>query len=297
MTGPIRTRSELEAGSGRRRDLSLPPEPEPLPLPVADNHVHLDIADGDSSGVADLMAAAARVNVPHAVQIGCDLPAARWTHRLLDSRDDLLGGVAIHPNDAARIVADQGVAALDEAVEEIDLLLDHPRMRVVGETGLDHFRTGPQGGQAQEHSFRRHIDIAKRRGLALQIHDRDAHADVIRILHSEGAPERTVFHCFSGDIEMARHCAAEGWFMSFAGVVTFSNAALLREALRVVPSELLLVETDAPFLTPHPFRGRPNASYLIPLTVRAMAEIRADDLEELCCALAANTARVYGAWG
>lgn len=293
---PVRRRDDLEPGSGRRRDLTLPPEPEPLPLAVPDNHVHLDIADGEGATLDGLLASAARVNVPTGVQIGCDLPAARWTRSILDSRPELLGGVALHPNEAARIAAAGGAAALDAAVAEIETLIDHPRMRVVGETGMDRFRTGPEGLSAQEASFRAHIDMAKRNGLALQIHDRDAHDEVIEVLASEGAPDRTVFHCFSGDAAMARRCADEGWYASFAGVVTFKNAEPLRAALRVMPQELLLVETDAPFLTPHPYRGRPNASFLVPLTVRAMAEVRGEDLEELCAALAANSVRVYGSW-
>lgn len=287
-------------------DPDRPPEPEPLPLPVADNHVHLDMAggrDGRAGGppgpdrVGDLLAAGARANVPRAVQIGCDLAAARWTRQLLDEWPQLLGGVALHPNEVARLAGDGALdPALDLAIAEIETLLDHPRMRVVGETGLDFFRTPPEGRGAQEESFRAHIDLAKRHGMALQIHDRDAHDDVLRVLADEGAPERTVFHCFSGDAAMARLCADHGYFLSFAGVVTFRNADPLRAALRVAPRESLLVETDAPFLTPHPFRGRTNASYLVPLTVRAMAEIRGDDLDELCAALAANTERVYGSW-
>lgn len=287
-------------------DAERPPEPEPLPLPVVDNHVHLDLADrsarpGDGppgpEAVEALLAAAARVNVPRAVQIGCDLPSARWTRWLLDHRPELAGGVALHPNEAARLAAEEGDAALDAALVEIEGLLEHPRMRVVGETGLDHYRTGPEGRDAQERSFRAHIDLAKRHGLALQVHDRDAHADMLRVLDDEGAPERTVLHCFSGDADLARRCVERGWYLSFAGVVTFRNAEPLRAALRAVPQENLLVETDAPFLTPHPFRGRGNASYLVPLTVRAMAEVRGEDLGDLCAAIAATTERVYGSWG
>lgn len=287
------------------RDAGRPPEPEPLPLPVVDNHVHLDLADSRHHGdgrppgpdvVDALLAAAARVNVPRAVQIGCDLRAARWTRDLLDHRPELLGGVALHPNEAARLAATGGDAALDAALAEIESLLDHPRMRVVGETGLDAVRTGPEGRDAQERSFRAHIDLAKRHDLALQIHDREAHDDVLRVLESEGAPERTVFHCFSGDADMARRCADAGWFLSFSGVVTFRNAGSLRAALRAVPRESLLVETDAPYLTPHPYRGRVNASYLVPLTVRAMAGARGDDLADLCAAIAGTTEHVYGSW-
>jgi TatD DNase family protein len=296
---PIRSRSATTENDGRSRDRSAPPAPEPLPVAVPDNHTHLDIADAQHRTVDDLLGLAAAAGVPRAVQIGCDLPAARWTRELLDAQGPgpdgvlpLLGGVAIHPNEAARL----DPAALDEAITEIETLLDHPRMRVVGETGLDFYRTPPEGRAAQEESFRRHVDLAKRTGLALQIHDRDAHDDVVRVLLEEDAPERTVFHCFSGDVAMARLAAGHGWYCSFAGVLTFRNAEALREACRAVPDHLLLVETDAPFLTPHPFRGRPNASYLLPHTVRAMAELRGADLDALCEALAANTERVYGAW-
>jgi TatD DNase family protein len=296
---PIRARAATTENDGRSRDRSAPPAPEPLPAPVPDNHTHLDIADAQDRTVDDLLVLAGAVGVPRAVQIGCDLEAARWTRDLLDAQQPgedgvlpLLGGVALHPNEAARL--DPG--ALDAALVEIEALLDHPRMRVVGETGLDFFRTPPEGRAAQEESFRRHVDLAKRTGLALQIHDRDAHEAVVRVLLEEGAPERTVFHCFSGDAAMARLAAEHGWYCSFAGVLTFRNAGELREACAVLPRELLLVETDAPFLTPHPYRGRPNASYLLPHTVRAMAELRGDDLEELCRALTANAETVYGPW-
>ncbi|MFC5381863.1 TatD family hydrolase [Aquipuribacter nitratireducens] len=296
---PIRSRSSTTEVDGRPRDRSAPPAPEPLDVPVPDSHTHLDIADAEDRSVDDLLALAATAGVPRAVQIGCDLEAARWTRELLDAQRPgpdgtlpLLGGVAIHPNEAARLDA----AGLDAALAEIESLLDHPRMRVVGETGLDHVRTGPEGRAQQEESFRRHIALAKRTGLALQVHDRDAHDDVVRVLLAEGAPDRVVFHCFSGDAALARTAAEHGWYCSFAGVLTFRNAATLREACAVLPRELLLVETDAPFLTPHPHRGRPNASYLLPHTVRAMADVRGDDLDELCAALTSTAETVFGTW-
>jgi TatD DNase family protein len=164
----------------------------------------------------------------------------------------------------------------------------------VGETGLDFFRTeSPEGHRLQEESFRAHIAIAKRTGTTLVIHDRDAHGDVVRVLLDEGAPERVVFHCFSGGPGLARTCAEHGWWMSFAGPVTFKANDDLREAVQVAPVELLLVETDAPFLTPMPFRGRPNAPYLVPLTVRAMAATRGLDVDALCGAIAANGRRAF----
>jgi TatD DNase family protein len=284
-----------------------PPPPDPLPLPVVDDHTHLDIPaalrDGgttdrfpDHGTVAALLRAAADVGVPRAVQIGCDLPAARWTVEAVERHPQLLGGVALHPNETPALVAD---GALADALGEIESLARHPRVRVVGETGLDYYRTDPDDDAAvaaQQASFREHIAMAKRLDRALQIHDRDAHADVLRILDEEGAPERTVFHCFSGDEEMARHCAARGWYLSFAGTVTFSSARGLRAALAAVPLELVLVETDAPYLTPAPHRGRVNASHLVPHTVRAMAEVTGTTLEDLCGHLADNAETVYGAW-
>ena len=205
----------------------------------------------------------------------------------------VLGGVALHPNEAPRL-ADRD--ELDAAFDEIARLAEHPRVRVVGETGLDRYRTGPEGAAVQEESFRRHIDLAKRLDKTLQVHDRDAHDDVLRILEEEGAPERTVLHCFSGDAEMARVCVERGYHLSFAGTVTFTNARPLRDALAVVPLDRVLVETDAPYLTPMPWRGSTNAPSLIPLTVRRMADVLGVAVPTLCEALSANSERLYGPW-
>lgn len=271
-----------------------PPAPEPLPVPVMDNHTHLDFHDaGLSVGIGAALDAAAAVGVRGAVQVGCDLESSRFTVRAVEQDSRLLGAVALHPNDAPGY-ARRG--ELEAALAEIEELAGHPRIRAIGETGLDFFRTEGEGLAPQRYSFRRHIDIAKRMGLALQIHDRDAHDDVVQVLREEGAPERVVFHCFSGGEELARTCNAEGWYMSFAGTVTFKNAANLRAALAIAEPGRILVETDAPFLTPHPHRGRPNASYLIPYTVRAMAEITGSELSELCSRIAANTEAAYGSW-
>ncbi len=279
---------------------SRPPLPDALPLPVVDGHTHLDIPgsarDGKATAdvtVADLLTRAIGVGVPRAVQIGCDLPGARWTVDAVDTYPALLGGVALHPNEAPQL-AERGELA--SAYDEILALAAHPRIRTVGETGLDYFRTGPDGRAVQQASFRWHIDLAKRLDLTLQIHDRDAHDDVLRILAEEGAPERTVFHCFSGDAVMARECVERGYHLSFAGTVTFKNAQGLREALAVTPLDRLQVETDAPFLTPSPHRGRPNASYLVPITVRAMAQVLCVDVATLCHALDQNAEHLYGPW-
>ena len=270
---------------------SRPPAPEPLPHPVVDNHCHLDIARGDELAlpVGEALAAAAAVGVTRIVQIGCDLPGARWAVEAALEHPALVAGVALHPNEAPRL------PSLDEAMAEIESLASaHDKVRAVGETGLDHFRTGEEGLAVQEESFRRHIDLAKRLDKTLVIHDRDAHADVLRVLDAEGAPDRWVMHCFSGDADFARECLDRGAYLSFAGTVTFKNASDLREALVVTPQDRVLVETDAPYLTPMPHRGRTNASYLVPLTMRVMAEVRGDDLGELCAAVDANTAVAFG---
>jgi TatD DNase family protein len=206
----------------------------------------------------------------------------------------VVAGVALHPNEAPRLATS---GRLDDALGEIDRLAgSSDRVRAVGETGLDYYRTGAGGHAAQEASFRAHIEMARRHGKALVIHDRDAHADVLRVLDDGPPPDRVVFHCFSGDASMARHCAERGWFVSFAGPVTFANARGLRSALAATPLNRLLVETDAPFLTPHPYRGKPNASYLVPLTVRRMAEVLATALDELCATLQRNTDAAFGKW-
>jgi TatD DNase family protein len=269
--------------------VSRPPAPEPLPHPIVDNHCHLDVVrDDDPLPVAEALAAAAAVGVTRIVQIGCDLPGARWAVEAAAAYDALVAGVALHPNEAPLL------DDLDAAMAEIEALATHDRVRAVGETGLDHFRTGEAGRAVQVESFRRHIDLAKRLGKTLVIHDRDAHEAVLTVLDEEGAPERWVMHCFSGDADFARRCLDRGAHLSFAGTVTFKNAQPLRDALAVTPRDRVLVETDAPYLTPTPHRGRSNASYLVPLTMRVMAEVRGDDLGELCAAVDANTDAAFG---
>ncbi|AUZ86804.1 deoxyribonuclease, partial [Arthrobacter agilis] len=278
----------------RRRKGGYPPLPEPLPVPVLDNHTHFDFREGPVQvTIAEALDAAEAAGVRGAVQVGTDLASSRFTAAVVEQDRRLLGAVALHPNDAPLLAAE---GALDAALEEIEHLAAGPRIRALGETGLDYFRTGEDGRGSQLVSFRSHIDIAKRLGKALQIHDRDAHDDVVRTLLADGAPERVVLHCFSGDADLARTCNEHGWYMSFAGTVTFKNADTLRDALLAADPALVLTETDAPFLTPHPYRGRPNASYAVPYTVRAMAGILGTDLDALCARLTANTEAVYGSW-
>lgn len=276
------------------RDLSYPPLPVPLTVGVYDNHTHLDIADGDNPlSVAEQLDRASSVGVRGVIQVGGDLETSRWSAEAASREPRMLAAVAIHPNEAP---AYEAAGTLDDALAEIASLATRPRVAAVGETGLDFFRTGDAGRAAQYRSFEAHIEIAKQNNLALQIHDRDAHAEVISTLARVGAPERTVFHCFSGDAELARLCAKNGWYMSFAGTVTFKNAPGLRAALAGAPRNLLLVETDAPFLTPSPFRGRPNAPYLLPNTLRAMADELETDVSLLAAQISSNTELVYGRW-
>ena len=269
---------------GSRSQEEPPPAPEPLAVAVADSHCHLDIMGGDVRAQLDL---AASVGIDLVMQVGVDLESSRLSAQIAEQYDEVWATVALHPNEAGR------GAATPLALQAIRELAALPQVKGVGETGLDHFRTGPEGQGMQEESFRAHIAIAKETGKALVIHDRDAHDDVLRVLREEGAPDVTVFHCYSGDEAMARVCADAGYYLSFAGPVTFKANDELRAAAAVCPEDRILVETDAPFLTPMPFRGRPNAPYLIPHTMRGLAAARGQDLDELCHAVAANTRRAF----
>jgi TatD DNase family protein len=279
------------------RDLEYPALPEGLTVGVYDNHTHLEISDGLPGGQLDYrehLDRASSVGVRGVVQVGGDLETSRWSAEIAAREPRVLAAVALHPNEAPRYAASGRLA---EALAEIDELAARPRVRAIGETGLDFFRTeGEANLRAQYESFEAHIEIAKKHGLALQIHDRDAHSEVIKTLLRIGAPERTVFHCFSGDAEMAKTCADLGWYLSFSGTVTFKNSHDLREALEVIPRSRILIETDAPYLTPHPLRGRPNSPYLIPVTLRAMAAHLETDVSMLAAQITSNTEHVYGLW-
>ena len=273
----------------------LPAATDPLVASVVDTHCHLDMcAADDGPTVSDALAAAASVGVTKVIQVGCDVPGSRWAAQVAAEYDDIWAAVALHPNEAPKIHATGGLTLLEAAWREIGELAEQPQVRAIGETGMDFFRTEAPGRAIQEESFRFHIGLAKRLGKALVVHDRDSHDDVLRILDDEGHPDVVVLHCFSGDADFARAASERGWYCSFSGVLTFKNAEDLREAAAVVRDERLLVETDAPFLTPVPFRGKPNAPYLVPLTVRQLAEVRDLDEASLCGVLYGNSQRAFG---
>ncbi len=261
-----------------------------LTSPVFDAHTHLDAmahragVEASAAFVDEALAAARRVGVHRVITVGDTVDSSLWCVSAAIAHPDVYAAVAVHPTEVAEL-GDDGYA-------ELERLAGDPRVVAVGETGLDYFwdRTAPD---LQQEHFRRHIDLAKRVGKTLMIHDRDAHADVLRILREEGPPERVVFHAFSGDVAMAAECAAAGYVMSFPGVVTFRNAPGLRAAAAVIPLDQLLVETDAPFLTPHPYRGQPNAPYLLPLTVRGLAQARGVAVDELCDTVRATGSRLF----
>ena len=275
-------------------DREFAPLPEPLPVPVADAHAHIEIVTNDSpdsDSVRKVLDDAASVGVDRVVQVGYSAEQSEWCAALADLYPGrVLAAVALHPNEAPV------VECLDADFAVIERLAQLPRVRAIGETGLDYFRTPPELRGVQQESFKRHIELAKQTNKALVIHDRDSHDDVLSVLLEVGAPEKTVFHCFSGDVEMAKKCIERGYILSFAGTMTFKNAPALREAVKLVPHSQLLVETDSPFLAPTPHRGMQNTPAMIPTIVRAMAEERGEDLAQLCEALSRNTERVFGSF-
>ena len=278
------------------RDIDRPraPLPEPLPVPTVDAHAHMEIvtdAAFDSKEVADVIAEAKSVNVDRIVQVGYSAEQSRWCVNAAEKwNTSVLAAVALHPNEAP-VVED-----LDADQKIIEELAQHPRVRAIGETGLDYFRTPPELRARQQESFKWHIDLAKRMNKALVIHDRDSHDDVLSVLSEVGAPEKTIFHCFSGDVAMAKICIERGYILSFAGTLTFKNAPELREAVKLVPLDQLLVETDSPFLAPTPHRGAGNTPAQIANIVRAMATERNQDLAELASALSDNAERIFGSF-
>ena len=293
MSEPIRTRNSYDGLENR--PAHYPDLPEALAVGTYDNHTHLEIADGDQPmSVAEHLERMRQVNMLGAVQVGVTLESSIWSAEVAKSESMLLAAVALHPNEAPLYETRQ---ELDDAIAGIAELAKLPRVRAIGETGLDFYRTqGEAELEAQAYSFEQHIAIAKENNIALMIHDREAHGEVVDTLKRVGAPERTVFHCYSGDIELAEICQQNGWYLSFAGNVTFKKNQHLRDSLLAVSPELLLVETDAPFLTPEPMRGRPNAPYLVPHTLRFMAQLLGWDEAKTATQINLNTERVYGLW-
>lgn len=299
----------------------FPPIPEALPVPIIDNHTHVG-TDGPGQEqkraedgtprfpllIEGQLAAMKESGVSHAITVGCEIPDLQDVIDLARAHSEFSAAIAIHPNETAmhagiREVGPDGLEpraeehhtkySLDDAINRVAELASAPEIVAIGETGLDYFRTGEKGKAAQKESFRAHIRLAKELGLPLQIHDREAHEDTVKLLLEEGAPERTVFHCFSGDRHLAEILAENGWYASFAGTVTFPKNEELREAALAMPNELILVETDAPYLTAHPYRGRPNAPYLANITVRALSELLDVPLVTFCEHLVETTETVY----
>jgi TatD DNase family protein len=264
------------------------PAPEPLPAPAFDSHCHLDLID---VAVADVLAEARAAGITRVITVGCDVPSSRWSADCAAAFDDVYAAVAIHPNETTAVAAT--AAERDAVLAEVAGLASLPQVRAVGETGLDYYRDSAPP-EVQRDWFRAHIEIAKQARKPLMIHDRDAHEDVLAILAADGAPEQVIFHCYSGDAELAARCAAAGYVLSFAGTVTFGNAAGLRAAAAAMPAELMLAETDAPFLTPMPNRGKSNAPAQVANTVRALAAARQMDVAKLCAVIEANGERLFG---
>jgi len=274
------------------KEREVAPLPQPLNSVCIDNHAHLELiteSEPDSPLIKAVLDEAQGVGIDRVIQVGYSAEQSAWGVRCADAFPGrVLAAVALHPNEAP-VTAD-----LEGDLATIAELARHPRVRAIGETGLDFFRTAADGQEKQLYSFKRHIQIAKDVEKAVMIHDRDAHRAVLDTLDEVGAPEKTVFHCYSGDAQMARECVDKGYYLSFAGTVTFKNAPHLREALALAPLSQILVETDSPFLTPTPNRGLLNTPAQIPNTLRLMAEVRQMDIDDLCAAITANTLRVYG---
>ena len=277
------------------RDLDRQPAPLPEPLNVncVDAHAHIEIITNsapDAPEIGKVLADAKSVGIDRIVQVGYSAEQSEWGVKLAEHWPNILAAVALHPNEAP-VVED-----LEADLAKIEALSTHPRVRAIGETGLDFFRTEPALQERQKYSFRRHIDLAKRVNKALVIHDRDAHCAVLDVLTEEGAPEKTIFHCYSGDAEMARECIEKGYILSFAGTLTFKNAPALREAVKLVPIDQLLVETDSPFLAPMPHRGSLNTPAQIPTILRFMADERGEDVDELATAISNKCERLFGSF-
>ena len=288
----LRARKDFGVTESKKRE--YPPLPEKLTTTTVDAHCHLDIEDEDIfMSVEDSLAKAKAVGITGIVQVGVDVPSSKWAVKTAKEFSQIHATVALHPNEAPVIALEKGDRALDEAIAEIAELAKEDVVRAIGETGVDFFRTSEEGRAFQEKSFRAHIQIANKLNKPVMVHDRDAHLDALRILDDEKA-QQVIFHCFSGDKEFAQELVKRGWYLSFAGTCTFKNAQSLRDALQVTPLENVLVETDAPFLTPMPYRGYPNSSYMIPLTLATMAKEMNVDINTVADATRTNAEKLFG---
>ena len=288
----LRARKDFGVTESKKRE--YPPLPEKLTTTTVDAHCHLDIEDDDIfMSVEDSLAKANAVGITGIVQVGVDVPSSKWAVKTAQEFSQIHATVALHPNDAPLIALEKGENALDEAIAEIAELAKEDVVRAIGETGVDFFRTSEEGRAFQEKSFRAHIQIANKLNKPVMVHDRDAHLDALRILDDEKA-QQVIFHCYSGDKEFAQELVKRGWYLSFAGTCTFKNAQNLRDALKVTPLENVLVETDAPFLTPMPYRGYPNSSYMIPLTLATMAQEMNVDINTVADATRTNAEKLFG---
>lgn len=288
----LRARKDFGVTESKKRE--YPPLPEKLTTTTVDAHCHLDIEDEDIfMSVEDSLAKAKAVGITGIVQVGVDVPSSKWAVKTAQEFSQIHATVALHPNDAPLIALEKSESALDEAIAEIAELAKEDAVRAIGETGVDFFRTSEEGRAFQEKSFRAHIQIANKLNKPVMVHDRDAHLAALRILDEEKA-QQVIFHCFSGDKEFAQELVKRGWYLSFAGTCTFKNAQSLRDALQVTPLENVLVETDAPFLTPMPYRGYPNSSYMIPLTLATMAQEMNVDINTVADATRTNAEKLFG---
>ena len=288
----LRARKDFGVTESKKRE--YPPLPEKLTTTTVDAHCHLDIEDEDIfMSVEDSLAKAKAVGIAGIVQVGVDVPSSKWAIKTAQEFSQIHATVALHPNEAPVIALEKGESALDEAIAEIAELAKEDVVKAIGETGVDFYRTSEEGREFQEKSFRAHIQIANKLNKPVMVHDRDAHLDALRILDDEKA-QQVIFHCYSGDKEFAQELVKRGWYLSFAGTCTFKNAQNLREALQVTPLENVLVETDAPFLTPMPYRGYPNSSYMIPLTLATMAKEMNVDINTVADATRTNAEKLFG---
>ena len=281
----------MTEGRGERsRDRVPAPPPEPLPAEALDAHCHLDLIEQPPG---EVLADARAAGITRVVTVGVDLPTSHWSAKCAASEPGVYAAIAVHPNET--VAAASSAAQRDTVLAELASLASLPQVRAIGETGLDYYWDDAPA-ELQQEWFRGHIEIAKQAGKTLMIHDRDAHEDILRILAADGPPERVVFHCFSGDAAMARRCADAGYVMSFAGTVTFANAPGLREAAAAAPAGLILAETDAPYLTPMPHRGKLNTPAQVARTIRCLAEVKQVSVEDMCALVTATGERMYGPW-